>query len=256
MAGLAGLQQNFGNRAVQRMLAQEQRQAAPQMAASVQRQTDDEIIPSSIAMPPEEIPEEIHRNLSGPKWVNRYPASDKVVDLENSFSESVTNFINALELGGASVEILATTWPPERAYLMHWAWLIAREEVDPRAVPPIDEIEFEADVSPNLDIGWWHGTLEASQKAAEELRREFGIDELEAPPPLNSRHVSGEAIDMRISWSTNPLIVRDPVGEEVEITEAPFDETNPLLIAVGAAYGVIHYGDVDADAVHWSVDGN
>lgn len=248
-AGLAGLQQSVGNRAVQRMLAQEQ-------AATVQRQTETETLPEAVTTSPETVPEEIHRNLSGSKWVDKFEAGHKLVDLETDFGRNVARFISALERAGAAVEILSTTWPAERVYLMHFAWLIANEEIDPRQVPPIDEIEFEADVSPELEIGWWHGTLEASQLAAAQMVDAFGIDELEAPPPLNSRHISGEAIDMRVSWGGGtPLMVEDPLGEEIEISDSPYDETNLLLIEIGAAYGVIHYEDTDADAVHWSVDG-
>jgi hypothetical protein len=240
-AGLAGLQQNFGNRAVQRLLAQ--------------RQTAAPYIPRDTVVDVDTLPVQIERNLSGPGWVDLFPVSDKLVDLESSFGESVTRFVNALEQAGARVEILSTAWPPERAYLMHYAWQIANEEIDPRLVPPIKEVDFDTDVSVDLDIGWWHGNLEDSQKAAEDMLKAFGIDELEKAPLLPSRHVAREAIDMKISWGGRGLAVQDPLGGELEITDPPFDETNPTLIALGAAYGVIHYGEPDEDPVHWSVDG-
>ena len=256
-AGLSGLQQNFGNRAVQRMLKVEQQRAEPKPAqAAVQRQAEEETIPKDVTVEPENIPEEIQRELSGPEWVERYPASDKLVDLDTAFGNQVSRFINALEKAGANVEILATSWPPERAYLMHFAWLIANEELDPRQVPPLEEIEFDTDVSSDLAFDWWHGTLDASQKAAEEMLKTLGIAEVEQTPPLASKHVTGEAIDMRITWGGPTLLIADPLGEEIEIIGGPRDETHPELMALGAAYGVIHYGEPDDDAVHWSVDGS
>jgi len=237
-AAMAMLQQSIGNRAVQRMLDQEK-------AAKVQRQQDNE------ADAVEEVPE----ILSNVDLVEEYPVSDKLDDLDSGFRQSVEELIDVLEEAGARVDIIATVWPPERAYLMHFAWLIANEEIDPLAVPPIEEIEFDADNDPDLDMSWWHGSLEASITVAEEMVKAFGIDNLDEPPNLMSHHVTGEAIDMKITWGGKELILEDPLGESFIIASTPHDETNPDLIDLAAAFGVVHFLKVDENPIHWSVDG-
>lgn len=262
--GLASLQQSVGNRAVQRMLSEEQ--AAHMMAKKQEKEAAleqlinpteaekmDDLLGQKDADENTDKPE--RELLSSENWVKKYPASDKLADLDSAFGQSVTKFVNALEKGGANIEILSTLWPPERAYMMHFAWLIANEEIHPRQVPPIDEVDFDTNISTSLDIVWWHGNLDDSQKAAEEMLEAFGIDELEEPPVLASRHVSGEAIDMRISWGGS-LTVVTPGEEEITIESGPNDETNEELIGIAASFGVIHYGDPEEDAVHWSVDGS
>lgn len=261
--GLASLQQSVGNRAVQRMLAEEQ--AMHLMAQQQQKEAviEQEVNPEEA----EKMGDLLGQNeadehtdkperelLSGEQWVKKFPASDKLTDLESAFGQSVTKFVNAIEKGGASIEILSTQWPPERAYMMHFAWLIAHEEIHPQQVPPIDEVDFDTNVSTALDIVWWHGNLEDSLKAVEEMLEAFGIAELEEPPVLASRHVSGEAVDMRISWGGN-LTLMGPGEEEITIESGPNDETNEELIGIAAMFGVIHYEDPEEDAVHWSVDG-
>ncbi|MEM7344711.1 MAG: hypothetical protein AAF485_10740 [Chloroflexota bacterium] len=308
--GLNSLQQQVGNRAVQRMLNVEQAQAFQQQRralaakvaarrrrnsqeeeetdqlaaveaafqqeqseeqeaalvmeeqaliaelASYQIATQSEVVVGEEQEADDVVSQADHELLSGERWVDQFPASDKLNDLDSSFSSAVTRFITALETAGASIDILATRWPPERAYLMHWAWLIANDEVDAREVPPVEEVEFDTSVSPSVDIIWWHGNEDESKKAAEEMIKAFGIDELEKPPPLESKHVSGQAIDMRVSWGGNGLIVEIPGGDQIELDSAPQDERNPQLAELGLIFGVIHYGDIDDDAVHWSVDGS
>ncbi len=285
-AGLGGLQQRVGNRAVQRMITSEQiaeRQAAKKKAAKQQalikqqqmmaqeQAVEEAVVEEKIEQvvvyekyreiaglqEPEEVVDKPDMDLlSGEKWVTRYPANDKLVDLDAGFGNAASNFIKLLEKAGARVDVLSTTWPAERAYMMHFAWLIANKMIDPRQVPAIDEVDFGTDESLNLDIVWWHGNYDDSQSAAEEMAKAFGIQELEEPPPLASRHVSGEAIDMRISWSSEVLLLELPNGDEVEISSGSKDETNVELMEFAAALGVVHYDDTDEDAVHWSVDGS
>jgi hypothetical protein len=258
-AALAGLQQRLGNRAVQQMLAAEKQAQAERLLiikTAMQHQKVEEEEEAETGEPVEVLDEQAVHSFSGPEWVHQFPVSDKVADLDTAFGTDVAQFIAALEKAGARVDILATAWPPERAYLMHWAWQIANEKIDPRQVPHIKDIDFGTDVSVDLDILWWHGDLDDSQAAAEQMIDAFGIADLEQPPPLDSLHVAGEAIDMEISWGGETLVLEDPGGEEVVIAEGPQDGTHPGLIALGLVYGVIHYGDTDEDAVHWSVDGS
>lgn len=258
-AGLAGLQQSVGNRAVQRMVGQEQeaKQQAVREQALKKHIVYEKAREAAGLLEPDEVVDQADRELlSGEHWADKFPFSDKLVDLDSSFGEDVSRFITALEGAGASVDIISTWWPPERAYLMHFAWLIANEMIDPRQVPPIDEVDFDTDVDTELDIIWWHGNPDDSQTAAENMLKAFGIDELEEPPVLASKHVAGEAIDMHITWGGEGLKIKVPNGDEVDVVGGPHDETNPELMALGAAFNVIHYGDPDEDAVHWSVDGS
>jgi len=61
--------------------------------------------------------------ISGPQWVGRYPTSKSIGDLAPTFAKSVKSFIAPIQAGGGHVTVSATYRPPERAYLMHYAWL-------------------------------------------------------------------------------------------------------------------------------------
>ena len=78
---------------------------------------------------------------SGPQWVNRFPTSKSTADLEQPFRAGVERFIAALTAAGANVAIEATRRPPERAYLMHFSFRIAREGLNPADVPSKPGVE-------------------------------------------------------------------------------------------------------------------
>lgn len=250
-SGLAVLQQTIGNRAVQRMLVEDSQKGGPDVAKLAQRQSEED---ESSDNSEEFVANATEQELSGVELLEEFEASDELSDLDSDFRRNVEAFIEALEQGGAKVEVLATVWPPELAYLLHWAWQIAKDDLHPLAVPPIEEIDFNAEVKAEVDISWWHGSLEASRAVAAEIVEAAGIGHLDEPPVLASHHVAGEAIDMKISWG-GELLVQDPLGGEVIIFSSPKDETNPDLIELAALYGIIHYEDEDKDPVHWSVDG-
>lgn len=231
LPALAVLQHQIGNRAVLRAIEQG-------------------ILPTPAIMRQEkettELPEgEEEKVCSGAFWVDEFPYSTEVSDLDSSFSDKVTNFITALEEAGADVTVTSTLRPPERAYLMHWAWMIAKKGSDPRKVPAMK----------GVDIEWWHGDKETSRAAAQEMVDGYEINKLKIPPSLKSYHIVGKAIDMTISWS-GELTIRNAKGIEIPINSAPRDHTNRQLIAVGRSYQVIHFKDVDKDKVHWSVNGH
>src|SRR5262249_49770666 len=143
---------------------------------------------------------------------------------------------------GVHVAISATLRPPERAYLMHYAFRIAREHFDPGQVP----------AQTGVDIQWLHTNaqgkpdLAASRKAAEEMVRGYGIV---YRPALHSRHTQGLAIDMDISWS-GTLVIRDRDGHDVTITSTPRTGAgNAALHGVGASYDV---HKLVSDRPHWS----
>lgn len=185
-----------------------------------------------------------HGIVSGADWVRQFPTSTSVEDLNSPFKENVKAFLAALQDAGAAVFISATYRPPERAYLMHYAYRIAREGLDPRKVPSRESV----------DIEWVHrkanGQIDpvASRNAAEDMVAAYGIV---YRPALNSNHTRRLAIDMSIIWS-GTLSIRDARGKTASITGSPRTGQNGQLIAVGKTYGVIK---LVSDPPHWSSNG-
>ena len=183
--------------------------------------------------------------LSGPAWVSQFPNSTDVDDLTPAFGDGVKKFIAAVRAGGATVAIANTLRPPERAYLMHFSFAIAREGLDPNSVPP----------RAGVDIQWVHPdapgipSAKASKDAAEAMVKKYGIV---FKPALNSRHTEGNAIDMTIAW-TGDLVIKKADGTSVTVTSAPRDGGNGSLQKVGESYGVIK---LPTDPPHWSTDGH
>ncbi|MFL5208172.1 MAG: hypothetical protein ACJ8CC_03370 [Microvirga sp.] len=188
---------------------------------------------------------EAAREPSGRDWVTRFPGSRSTADLAHGFREGVEKFIRAMSDGGAAVRISATFRPPERAYLMHFAFKIARENLDAMSVPAMD----------GVDIDWVHRNgaggvdLPASRRAAEDMVQAYGMS---VGAALRSRHTERRAIDMTISWSGN-LTLRDGNGQEVTIATSPRSGGNTSLHRVGRSFGVVK---LVSDPPHWSEDGH
>jgi hypothetical protein len=83
------------------------------------------------------------KELSGISWVGRFPTSKLTETLVNGFRQKCEAFLAALEDAGATVSINATLRPPERAYLMHWSFVINTGEVEPDDVPEYAGVEIE-----------------------------------------------------------------------------------------------------------------
>ena len=178
--------------------------------------------------------------FSGPQWCTRFPGSKSVDDLDPEWRGRVEAFLSALQKGGAKIDVSATFRPPERAYLMHWCWMITNLSQAPAAVPPM----------PGVAIDWTHGgDSRAARAAAEAMVAAF---ELQYLPSLTSRHIERRAIDMTITWNVR-LGIRDFDGNVHYILTAPHDGTNPELVKVGATFGVIK---LLSDRPHWSDDGH
>ena len=171
--------------------------------------------------------------LSGSSWVARFPTSRSLDDLVQPFRDSVTRFKNALEAGGAVARISATLRPPERAYMMHFAWRISRENLDPKHVPAMD----------GVDIEWVHPTSGASRVAASAMVNGF---EIVFRPALSSRHTEGRALDVTIGEYLNKTF-QNASGESVTL------KSSSDLHALGGTYGVIK---LLSDPPHWSDDGH
>ena len=183
--------------------------------------------------------------VSGPAWVSKFPNSRNPDALAEPFRTNVKAFLAALSDAGAIVTIADTLRPPERAYLMHFAFKIARQGFDPSVVPSMD----------GVDIQWVHPaspgvpSATASTKAAEKMVQAYGIA---FRPALHSRHTEGRAIDMSIAW-IGDLEIAKADGTSITVTSAPRTGDNTSLQMVGASYSVIK---LVSDPPHWSVDGH
>ena len=184
--------------------------------------------------------------LSGPSWVAQFPTSRSLEDLAEPFRDKARAFLAAVQQAQASVSIADTLRPPQRAYLMHYAFAVARSSQDPATVPAMAGVDIEwvhpdADGNPDPD---------ASKAAAEQMVQGSGIV---YSPALTSRHTQGLAIDMNITWQ-NDLTIANADGSSVTITSEPRTGAgNADLHQVGSTYGLIK---LLSDAPHWSSDGH
>jgi hypothetical protein len=184
--------------------------------------------------------------LSGPQWASQFPTSSSTDDLAEPFRSNVNRFLAALRNAGATVSISATLRPPERAYLMHFSFAVARESLNPSSVPSMA----------GVDIQWVHPDaggnpdLAASRSAAQKMVEAYDIV---FKPVLASRHTEGNAIDMDITWQGN-LTISNAGGNAITITTIPRTGAgNAALQGVGAGFGV---RKLASDAPHWSTDGH
>jgi hypothetical protein len=203
---------------------------------------------------------------SGPWWVEKFPDSRSVSTLSDPFQQHVTNFINAMQKAGIAVGVNSTRRPLQRAYLMHYSWLIANNKIDPRDVPKFHPAAGQEPVN----ICWVRTNssgaddLPASIAAAQQMVSDYHIASKVAPQ-LNSLHTKGLAIDMNTTWSQPVITIVDGSGHDVPINTTPQDGLNTQLMAVGLTYFVHHFcypagacdTDVPAqDPIHWSVNGH
>ncbi|MFB2861878.1 hypothetical protein ACE1BV_00395 [Aeromonas hydrophila] len=176
--------------------------------------------------------------LSGEKWVSRYPTSKSIDDLELGFSNNVRKFISAIESAGGQVRISATYRPVERAYLMHYCWRIAKEGFAPDKVPKIQ----------GVDIDWEHNNengIPDKQAAIMAAKKMVAAYNIIYKPSLTSRHTEKKAIDMTIT-GVRGLFIKTNNGKLIEV------KNSDDLHRVGASYNVFK---LVSDPPHWSVDG-
>src|SRR6266436_1643783 len=102
------------------------------------------------------------KELSGKKWVARFPDAKTTASLANDFRPGCEAFIAAMRAAGATVTASSTRRPDERAKLMHFCWRIFKQTINPQNVP----------AKPGVDIEWVHTNpggsvdLSASRAAA------------------------------------------------------------------------------------------
>jgi len=186
-----------------------------------------------------QVQQEVMTEPSGPIWVQRFPTSTRTADLAAPFAANVDRLISALRTGGAQVVVSATLRPPQRAHLMHYAWRVARESLDPLAVPTMG----------GVDIAWAHRNeqgavdLTQSRSAAALMVSGYGIV---FRPALQSNHTQGRAIDMTVTQYVGRSFV-DGRGQRVTL------HTERDLHSLGASYSVFKLA---SDPPHWSDDGH
>lgn len=188
--------------------------------------------------------------LSGPEWTALYPGSSSPADLRFPFRGYVEAFIAALRTAGARVTVAATLRPPQRAYLMHWSWLIAHIKADPQRIPQMHGVDIRWD---HTDANDRYSSL-ASIVAAKAMVACFQMQRLGVAPSLTSRHTLGLGIDMAVCWN-GTLKIDDATGHTVEIATLPRSGLNLALQRVAATYGVIKYNRTGVDQPHWSDNG-
>ena len=202
------------------------------------------LAPTSTPMPQPTATPILPCELSSVAWVARFPPSPSTDDLTPVFRDQANRFVAALTAARASVKISETYRPRERAYLMHYAYGIARENVNPATVPVFEGVNIcwlYRDAKGNPDLA-------ASKKAAEQMVFAYNIA---FKPALDSHHIERRAIDMTITWQGD-LKITDGSGKLVIIKSQPRNGNNAELHRVGATYGVIKLVN---DPPHWWADG-
>jgi hypothetical protein len=221
--------------------------SSPGTTTSSNRGTGTPATPAAEA-PPEDTTKK-NENLSGKSWVKwantNAQKSNKVSDLADGFREKVEAFIKALEDAGATVTISTTKRSKKRAYLFHWSWKIGLSKCK----------ASEATSMEGVDIEWDHGDDAESVAGAKEMIDGFGLavpPKSKYAPSLSSKHISGKAIDMSITWS-GTMKIKKKDGGEVSVKYMEKVNENTTLHEVGESYGVKKLKD---DAPHWSDDGH
>ena len=179
--------------------------------------------------------------LSGPHWagVKEYLGSKSMDTLVDPFKGNITSFIAMLRANHALVNINATYRPPERAWLMHWAWYIGKGWTKYSKIASIKNPY-------NIDIVWDHGDDKSTRKAALAMAAAFGMAHQAA---LKSRHTEGHAVDINITRLPEVLTI-DKKEYPIGVAKA---EHNEALWFVGEhLFSVVKH---HTDRPHWSTDG-
>ena len=176
---------------------------------------------------------------SGLSCVSRFPTSTQFADLAPPFRSNARNFVDARLAAGIGVSVSATLRPPERAYLMHYAFRIANEAMHPATTPGMR----------GVDIAWVHrrrdGTADPAKSRSAAAAMVTAYD-IVFRPALTSNHTLGLAIDMTISNDRNKQ-VSDASGVKKTLKSASD------LHGLGPTYGA---HKLASDPPHWSSDGH
>lgn len=184
--------------------------------------------------------------LSGGEWVgiansNGWANSTKFEDLEPTFGSNARTFVEGLRSSGAKVELTAGLRHKKRAYLMHYAWHVSKGSKSASDANRACRAE-------GIEIEWDHGDAKKTQSAAAALVRNFGLVHAAS---LTSNHMSGEAIDMKITSVPEKITINGKNYNSRKKTSGSLDESK--VDHIGKDLGVIWFGA--ADWVHWSKTG-
>lgn len=205
--------------------------------------------PSSLTKPAPQVPAQKPaaaptadgERLSSASWVNKYPTSRSLDDLVAPFKGNVRAFIGMLNANKARVNISATYRPPERAWLMHWAWVIAHDQIKYSRIGRIKDPH-------KVGIVWDHGDKASTKAAAQAMVDAYAMAHIAA---LSSRHTEGRAVDMTITGLPRVLTIAD--GETVEIGRQKATANEALHRLAEDNYSVVK---LKTDPPHWSADGH
>ena len=194
--------------------------------------------------------------LSGPSWARRFGDSKRASDLAGAFGRDVKAFDAAMKRASITVRALRTLRPPERAYLMHYSWLVAKRKLSPLKVPAFAGSKKH----PPVGICWVHATARGASKpasiaAAAKLASALGVASMPTAPLLTSAATLGESIVMSTTWTRAKITIHDASGHAVVIRSGPRNGLNAKLITVGATYGVIHFRPAGQAMNDWSING-
>lgn len=195
--------------------------------------------------------------LSGPSWAGRFRDSRSVGALSGPFRRHVSAFIGAMRHARINVRLISTLRPPERAFLMHYSWLIAHRKLSPLRVPHFHADRHHGPVA----ICWIHvgahgANIHASIVAARKLATALGVASMHGAPLLTTLRTEGLSIMMSTTWTSRKVTVTNAMGHRVTIRSAPHNGLNTTLIAVGATYQVIHFLKASQAMNDWSVNGH
>jgi D-alanyl-D-alanine dipeptidase len=177
--------------------------------------------------------------LSGAHWTKQYPGSARVDSLIDPFKNNVITFMGMLHSNKAGINVAATYRPPERAWLMHWAWYIAKGKINYSKIATIKNPY-------NVEIEWDHGDKQSTVAAAQAMVDAYKMKHKAA---LASRHTEGRAIDMTISHL--PEILRID-GQDYPIGTAEASKNEALWFISDHQFAV---KKLASDPPHWSEDG-
>ena len=145
-----------------------------------------------------------------------------------------------LRANKAHVSISATYRPPERAWLMHWAWYIAKGKIKYSKLGTIANPH-------HIDIVWDHGDEKSTRAAAAAMAKAYKMAHKAA---LASRHTERKAVDMTITGL--PEVLKIAAGKEIAVGTSAAKENQTLWMISESAYSVVKN---PTDPPHWSTDG-
>lgn len=198
-------------------------------------------------------------SLSGAAWAKQFPASASLDALAPGFREKVKGFYAAMGDAGIERTVHTTYRPAERAYMMHYAWMVWKGQISAAKVPAFKPAKGQSQVG----ICWQHTDADgkfdakASRAAADRLVGAFALKRTnKVAPALNTLHTPRLAVDMDMKWAARGVTIAEKDGDLVKITTSPRSSMNAKLIAVAKTYGVIHFINGSKDPNHWSSTGH